>query len=76
MQRRIQFLAPAGGRSASPFAAAWHSATRCSTSRGSTLPMPVIAPVAPQLTKPWNTAVSTPIIRVTSSSRLVMYSAA
>ena len=46
------------------------------TSFGSTQPMPVIAPTAPQLTKPWNTQVSTPIISETSSSRLVMFSAA
>ncbi len=38
--------------------------------------MPVMAPVAPQLTKPWKTAVSTPIISETPSSRLVMFSAA
>ena len=30
--------------------------------------MPVIAPVAPQLTKPWTTLVSTPIISATLSS--------
>ena len=41
---------------------------RWMTSFGSTLPMPVIAPVAPQLTKPWKTAVSTPTISATSSS--------
>ena len=31
--------------------------------------MPVMAPQAPQLTKPWNTCVSTPTISATSSDR-------
>ena len=59
---------------ASPDAAFWDNSAKRSTSLGKTFPIPVIAPRAPQLTKPWYTAVSTPIIKVTSGSLEVIYS--
>ena len=62
--------------SASPVAAIWHSSTRRRTSLGRALPTPVIAPTAPQRTKPWNTCVSTPTIRASDGSPLVILSAA